>query len=314
MIDITDNRNKRKAKIIVAGVGGAGNNAINRMVEDGVEGIDLLGINTDMKALRCCKAGQVQIGEKLTKGLGAGAIPEVGEKAALESQTEIEQALKGADMVIVTCGMGGGTGTGATPVVAKISKNMGILTVGIVTRPFAFEGMVRRKNAEKGIEELKKNVDTMILIPNDRLLQIVDKKTTFPAALRKADEVLRQTVQAITDLISITSDINLDFADIQTVMKGKGMAYIGIGTGYGQEKAMDAVKMALESPLLETSVNGASDLLFSITGSISLLEIADTAGYIVERTGEDVNNIFGFRYDEEMQDSCSVTVIATGIK
>ncbi len=314
MIDITDNRNKRKAKIIVAGVGGAGNNAINRMVEDGVEGIDLLGINTDMKALRCCKAGQVQIGEKLTKGLGAGAIPEVGEKAALESQTEIEQTLKGADMVIVTCGIGGGTGTGATPVVAKISKNMGILTVGIVTRPFAFEGMVRRKNAEKGIEELKKNVDTMILIPNDRLLQIVDKKTTFPAALRKADEVLRQTVQAITDLISITSDINLDFADIQTVMKGKGMAYIGIGTGYGQEKAMDAVKMALESPLLETSVNGASDLLFSITGSISLLEIADTAGYIVERTGEDVNNIFGFRYDEEMQDSCSVTVIATGIK
>ncbi len=311
-IQISENR-KPKARIIVAGVGGAGNNAVNRMIDDKVQDIELLGINTDLKALNCLKAPQIQIGKKLTSGLGAGAIPEVGKNAALESSSEIGNAFVGADMVIITCGMGGGTGTGASPIVAGIAKEMGILTVGVVTKPFSFEGKVRSQNAIRGIAELKKNVDTLIIIPNDKLLRIVDRKTSFPDALKKADEVLRQTVQGITDLISVTADINHDFADLKTVMTDKGICHMGVGAAQGDEKAIEAAKMAISSPLLETSIEGASDLIFSISGDVSLWDVADAANYVMEKTGDTVNLIFGYRFDDSVQDDCSVTVIATGI-
>ena len=300
--------------IKVIGVGGAGNNAVNRMVEENIMGVEFIGINTDKQALQFCKAPTaMQIGEKLTKGLGAGAKPEIGEKAAEESQEEISQALKGADMVFVTCGMGGGTGTGAAPVIAQIAKDMGILTVGVVTKPFRFEARQRMNNALKGIENLKNAVDTLIVIPNDRLLEIVDRRTTMPDALKKADEVLLQAVQGITDLINVPGLINLDFADVQTVMTDKGIAHIGIGKAKGDEKALEAVKQAVSSPLLETTIEGASHVIINISGDISLIEANEAAGYVQELAGDDANIIFGAMYDENAEDEVTITVIATGL-
>ncbi len=315
MLEIMTNEAVSGAKIIVVGVGGAGNNAVNRMVDEKIDGVDFIGVNTDKQALQLCKAPRlIQIGEKLTKGLGAGAKPEIGEKAAEESSEELTNALKGADMVFVTCGMGGGTGTGAAPVVARIAKEMGILTVGVVTKPFRFEAKVRMSNALMGIEKIKDHVDTLIVIPNDKLLEIVDRRTTMPEALKKADEVLQQAVQGITDLINVPAVINLDFADVQTVMKDKGIAHIGIGTGKGDDKALEAVKMAVESPLLETSVSGATDVIINVSGDITLADANDAASYVQELAGDEVNIIFGAMYDESMSDSCTITVIATGIE
>lgn len=315
MLEIKTTEADSAAKIVVIGVGGAGNNAVNRMVDEGITGVEFVGVNTDQQALHLCKAPKLlQIGEKLTKGLGAGAKPEIGEKAAEESAEEISAALKGSDMVFVTCGMGGGTGTGAAPVVAKLAKEMGILTVGVVTKPFRFEAKARMENAVGGIEKLKEHVDTLIVIPNDKLLQIVDRRTTFPDALKKADEVLQQAVQGITDLINLPAIINLDFADVQTVMKDKGIAHIGIGTGKGDDKAQEAVKMAVESPLLESTITGATHIILNISGDISLADASDAADYIRDLTGENVNLIFGAMYDQTMADSCKITVIATGIE
>ena len=315
MLEIKTNDADVAAKIIVVGVGGAGNNAVNRMVDEKIDGVDFIGVNTDKQALQLCKAPKLlQIGEKLTKGLGAGAKPEIGEKAAEESAEEISAALKGADMVFVTCGMGGGTGTGAAPVVAKLAKDMGILTVGVVTKPFRFEAKARMVNALNGIERIKEHVDTLIVIPNDKLLEIVDRRTTMPEALKKADEVLQQAVQGITALINVPSVINLDFADVQTVMKDKGIAHIGIGEGKGDDKAMEAVKMAVESPLLETTISGASHVIINISGDITLADASDAASYVQELAGDDVNIIFGAMYDESKSDSCTITVIATGLE
>ena len=272
LLEIRSNDTDAAAKIIVVGVGGAGNNAVNRMIDENITGVDFIGVNTDKQALQLCKAPRLlQIGEKLTKGLGAGAKPEVGEKAAEESSEEISAALQGADMVFVTCGMGGGTGTGAAPVVAAIAKELGILTVGVVTKPFRFEARARMVNALNGIERLKAHVDTLIVIPNDKLLEIVDRRTTMPDALKKADEVLQQAVQGITDLINVPAVINLDFADVQTVMKDKGVAHIGIGYGKGDDKASEAIKMAVESPLLETTISGATDVILNVSGDISMM-------------------------------------------
>jgi len=295
-------------------VGGAGNNAVNRMIDENIAGVEFIGVNTDKQALQFCKAPTaMQIGEKLTKGLGAGARPDIGEKAAEESSEEISQALKGADMVFVTCGMGGGTGTGAAPVVAKIAKDMGILTVGVVTKPFRFEAKTRMSNALEGIENLKNSVDTLIVIPNDRLLEIVDRRTTMPDALKKADEVLQQAVQGITDLINVPGLINLDFADVQTVMIDKGIAHIGIGKAKGDDKAIEAVKQAVSSPLLETTIEGASHVIINISGDISLIEANEAASYVQELSGDEANIIFGAMYDENAQDEATITVIATGL-
>ena len=314
MLEIKTNDAESAAKIVVVGVGGAGNNAVNRMVDEVIEGVEFIGINTDKQALQLCKAPKLlQIGEKLTKGLGAGAKPEIGEKAAEESFEEIKEALTGCDMVFVTCGMGGGTGTGAAPVVAKIAKDMGILTVGVVTKPFRFEARTRMNNAIGGIEKLKTAVDTLIVIPNDKLLEIVDRRTTMPDALKKADEVLQQAVQGITDLIYKPAIINLDFADVQTVMKDKGVAHIGIGYGKGDDKAAEAIKMAVESPLLETTIAGATDVIINVSGDISMYDADDAASYVQQITGEDVNIIFGAMYDDTQADYCRVTVIATGL-
>ena len=315
MLEIKTNEAESAAKIIVVGVGGAGNNAVNRMVDEQIGGVDFIGVNTDKQALQLCKAPKLlQIGEKLTKGLGAGAKPEVGEKAAEESAEEISAALKGADMVFVTCGMGGGTGTGAAPVVAKLAKEMGILTVGVVTKPFRFEAKTRMTNALNGIERIKEYVDTLIVIPNDKLLEIVDRRTTMPEALKKADEVLQQAVQGITDLINLPAIINLDFADVQTVMTDKGIAHIGIGEGKGDDKALEAVKMAVESPLLETTITGATHMIINVSGDITLADVNDATSYVQNLAGEDVNIIFGAMYDESKSDSCSITVIATGLE
>ncbi len=275
-----------------------------------------IGINTDKQALTLCKAPTlIQIGEKLTKGLGAGAQPEIGEKAAEESMEELSSAVKGADMVFVTCGMGGGTGTGAAPVVAKIAKEQGILTVGVVTKPFKFEAKQRMVNALSGIDRLKESVDTLIVIPNDKLLEIVDRRTTMPDALKKADEVLQQAVQGITDLINLPAlIINLDFADVSTVMKDKGMAHIGIGNAKGDDKAIEAVKLAVASPLLETTIEGASHVIINISGDISLMDANDAASYVQELAGDDANIIFGAMYDESMTDEATITVIATGLE
>ena len=308
------NDQESSAKIIVVGVGGAGNNAVNRMIDENIGGVEFIGINTDSQALTLCKAPTaIQIGEKLTKGLGAGAQPEIGEKAAEENVEELTQAIKGADMVFVTCGMGGGTGTGAAPVVAKISKDMGILTVGVVTKPFKFEARTRMANAESGIEKLKENVDTLIVIPNDKLLEIVDRRTTMPEALKKADEVLQQAVQGITDLINVPGLINLDFADVKTVMVDKGVAHIGIGTATGDDKAIEAVKQAVTSPLLETTIEGASHVIINVSGDISLMDANDAASYVQNLTGEDTNIIFGALYDDKEADYVRITVIATGL-
>ena len=315
MLEITTNEAEAAAKIIVVGVGGAGNNAVNRMIDENIGGVEFIGINTDKQALKLCKAPTaLQVGEKLTKGLGCGAVPEVGEKAAEENLEEIAQALKGADMVFVTCGMGGGTGTGAAPVVAKVAKEQGILTVGVVTKPFRFEARARMNNALGGIEKLKENVDTLIVIPNDKLLEIVDRRTTMPEALKKADEVLQQAVQGITDLINVPALINLDFADVQTVMKDKGVAHIGIGVAKGDDKANEAVQIAVTSPLLETTIAGASHVIINISGDISLAEANEAASYVQDLTGEDAEIIFGARYDDTYPDECTITVIATGLE
>ena len=315
MIEIGMNEAEAAAKIIVVGVGGAGSNAVNRMIDENISGVEFIGVNTDKQALKLCKAPTVlQIGEKLTRGLGAGAQPEVGEKAAEESIDELQEAIKGADMVFVTCGMGGGTGTGAAPVVAKLAKDMGILTVGVVTKPFKFEAKTRMSNALNGVEKLKESVDTLIVIPNDKLLEIVDRRTTMPEALKKADEVLQQAVQGITDLINVPALINLDFADVQTVMKDKGVAHIGIGSAKGDDKANEAVRMAVTSPLLETTIQGASHVIINISGDISLMEANEAASFVQELAGEDANVIFGSRYDDTYPEECTITVIATGLE
>jgi cell division protein FtsZ len=315
MLEIKLPESEAAARIIVVGVGGAGNNAVNRMVTDGIVGVEFIGVNTDKQALQFSQAPTtMQIGEKLTKGLGCGGRPEVGAKAAEESSEDITAAFQGADMVFVTCGMGGGTGTGAAPIIAKIAKDMGILTVGVVTKPFRFEAKQRMQNAIKGIEQLKESVDTLIVIPNDRLLEIVDRRTTMPDALKKADEVLQQAVQGITDLINVPGLINLDFADVSSVMKDKGIAHVGIGAAKGDEKATEAVKMAISSPLLETTIQGATDVIINISGDISLVEANEAASYVEELAGENANIIFGAMFDESAQDECKITVIATGIQ
>ena len=315
MLEIMTTEADSSAKIIVIGVGGAGNNAVNRMIEENIGGVEFIGVNTDKQALMLCKAPKlIQIGEKLTKGLGAGGQPEIGQKSAEESIDELTAEIKGADMVFVTCGMGGGTGTGAAPVVAKIAKDMGILTVGVVTKPFKFEAKARMINALGGIERLKESVDTLIVIPNDKLLEIVDRRTTMPDALKKADEVLQQAVQGITDLINVPALINLDFADVQTVMKDKGLAHIGIGMSKGDDKAAEAVKLAVESPLLETTISGASHVIINISGDISLVDTSEAVNYVQDLSGENVNIIFGAKYDETMTDEAIITVIATGLE
>lgn len=314
MLEIKTNESEAAARIIVVGVGGGGNNAVNRMIDEQIAGVEFIAVNTDKQALQLCKAPTLmQIGEKLTKGLGAGAQPEVGEKAAEESAEEISAALKGADMVFVTCGMGGGTGTGAAPVVARIAKEQGALTVAVVTKPFRFESRTRMANALAGIDKLKENVDTMIVIPNDKLLEVVDRRTTMPEALKKADEVLQQGIQGITDLINVPSLINLDFADIQTVMRDKGIAHIGIGEGRGDDKALEAVKQAVASPLLETTIQGASHVIINISGDITLMDASDAADYVQELAGENANIIFGAMYDDTRSDEATITVIATGL-
>ena len=276
MLEIMNTEMEAAAKIIVIGVGGAGNNAVNRMVEEGIGGVEFIGVNTDKQALALCKAPTlIQIGEKLTKGLGAGAQPEVGQKAAEENIEELTAAVQGSDMVFVTCGMGGGTGTGAAPVVAKIAKEQGILTVGVVTKPFVFEAKQRMVNALSGIDRLKENVDTLIVIPNDKLLEIVDRRTKMSDALKKADEVLQQAVQGITDLINQPALINLDFADVCTVMRDKGLAHIGIGNAKGDDKANEAVRMAVASPLLETAIDGATHVIVNLSGNLTLADVAD---------------------------------------
>ena len=314
MLEIKTNESEAAAKIIVVGVGGGGNNAVNRMIDEQIAGVEFIAINTDKQALQLCKAPTLmQIGDKITKGLGAGARPEIGEKAAEESSEEIAAALKGADMVFVTCGMGGGTGTGATPVVARIAKEQGSLTVGVVTKPFRFESKTRMNNALAGIEKLKESVDTLIVIPNDKLLEVVDRRTTMPEALKKADEVLQQGIQGITDLINVPSLINLDFADVQTVMTDKGIAHIGIGQGRGDDKALEAVKQAVASPLLETTIAGASHVIINVSGDITLMDASDAAEYVQDLAGEDANIIFGAMYDDSRADEATITVIATGL-
>ena len=303
------------ANIKVIGVGGGGNNAVNRMVDNQIKGVQFLAVNTENQVLELSKADvTIQIGEKVTKGLGAGANPQVGEEAAQESREEIIKALEGADMVFVTAGMGGGTGTGAAPIVAECAKEVGALTVGVVTKPFAFEGKRRRAAAEKGIEFLTQKVDTIIVIPNDKLLQVVDKKCTITDAFSKADDVLRQGIKGISDLIQIPGLINLDFADVKTIMTEQGEALMGIGVGEGENRAVDAAKMAINSPLLETSIDGAKGLLLNISGSsdLSIFEVNEAAEIISEAADPDANIIFGSVIDESLGDKVQITVVATG--
>ena len=311
MVEIMPSVENTQARILVIGVGGAGNNAVNRMVDENVQGVELVGVNTDRQALSLCKAGtKIQIGEKLTKGLGAGAKPEIGEAAVEENREEITELVQGSDMVFVTCGMGGGTGTGAAPIIAEISKGLGILTVGVVTKPFTFEGKPRMNNAMSGIARLQDQVDTMIVIPNDKLLQICDKRTTIPDALKKADEVLQQGVQGITDMIYNPGLINVDFADIQTVMRDKGIAHIGMGVA---DEELEAIKTAMESPLLETTVAGATDVIVNFAGAVGMLEAQQAVEYLKDEAGDDVNVIFG-TVNADFGDQISATIIATGIK
>ena len=303
------------ANIKVVGVGGGGGNALNRMIEDGLKGVEFIAVNTDKQALEESKAGtKIQIGEKLTRGLGAGANPEIGECSAEESKAEIAEALKGADMVFITSGMGGGTGTGATPVIAEISKGMGILTVAVVTKPFPFEGKRRMSQAEKGIEELKQNVDTIITIPNEKLLQVVEKDTTIEEAFLKTDNILRQGVQGISDLITIPGLVNLDFADVKTIMLDTGVAHMGIGRARGENRAGEAARQAIHSPLLETSIEGAGGVLINVTGGkdLGLLEINEAAELVQKSVDPEANIIFGAVIDENLQDEIVITVIATG--
>ena len=303
------------ANIKVIGVGGGGNNAVNRMVDNQIKGVQFLAVNTENQVLELSKADvTIQIGEKVTKGLGAGANPQIGEEAAQESREEITKALEGADMVFVTAGMGGGTGTGAAPIVAECAKEVGALTVGVVTKPFAFEGKRRRAAAEKGIEFLTQKVDTIIVIPNDKLLQVVDKKCSVSDAFSKADEVLRQGIKGISDLIQIPGLINLDFADVKTIMTNQVEALMGIGEGTGENRAADAAKMAINSPLLETSIDGAKGILLNISGSseLGIFEVNEAAQIISDAADPDANIIFGSVIDESLGDKVQVTVVATG--
>ncbi len=310
-----DTTEKDFARIKVVGVGGGGNNAVDRMVSTGMQTVEFIAINTDKQALKKSSATQkLQIGEKLTRGLGAGAKPEIGQKSAEESREEIAACLKGADMVFVTAGMGGGTGTGATPVVASVAKELGILTVGIVTKPFGFEGKVRKTNAEAGVDDLKQNVDTLLIIPNDRLLSIADKNTTMESAFSMADDVLKQGVMGITDLIVTPALINLDFADVRTIMKDAGYAHMGTGRAKGENRAEEAAKAAISSPLLETTIQGAHGVILNITGGsdLGLLEVNAAAELIQNSVDPDANIIVGAMIDESFGDELSVTVIATG--
>lgn len=303
------------AKIKVIGLGGGGGNAINRMVESGVKGVEFIAANTDLQVLNSSKADvKIQIGASLTDGLGAGARPDIGKEAAVESKKEIEDALTGADMVFVTCGMGGGTGTGAAPVVAEIAQALGALTVGIVTKPFSFEGKKRMQNALAGIEELKKHVDTLIVIPNDRLREIIDKSTPMLEAFKEVDNVLRRGVQSISDLIAVVGLVNLDFADVRAVMEKSGHAIIGIGIGMGEDRAIEAAKQAVSSPLLETSIEGATDAIINVTGGVNLtLFEAEQASEVVRAAANsEINIIFGSVINENLSDEVIVTVIATG--
>ena len=303
------------ANIKVIGIGGGGNNAVNRMIDAGLKGVEFISINTDRQVLFTSKAEhKLQVGEKITRGLGAGANPEIGKKAAEESREDIAQLLQGADMVFITAGMGGGTGTGAAPIIAEIAKELGILTVGVVTKPFTFEGKRRMLYAEQGIEELKGRVDTLVTIPNDRLLQVIEKKTTMLEAFRIADDVLKQGVQGISDLIAVPGLVNLDFADVKTIMLEQGLAHMGIGEASGENRATEAAKQAIHSPLLETSILGAKGVLLNITGgtNLGLFEVNEAAELVVEAADQDANIIFGSVINEELKDEIRITVIATG--
>jgi cell division protein FtsZ len=305
------------AKIKVIGVGGGGNNAVNRMIESGVKGVDFIVANTDLQVLNNSQAPhKIQLGEELTKGLGAGAKPEIGREAAIESKEEIQEALEGADMIFVTCGMGGGTGTGAAPVIAEIAQEMGALTIGIVTKPFSFEGKKVMERAVSGLEELKKYVDTLIVIPNDRLREIVDKSTPLLESFKEVDNVLRRGVQSISDLIAVAGLINLDFADVKAVMENKGNALIGIGIGVGEDRAGEAARQAVSSPLLETSINGATDAIINVTGgnNLALSEVETVVETIRAASNTDINTIFGAVINENLSDEIIVTVIATGFE
>ena len=315
MFEIDDNSLDLYANIKVIGVGGGGSNAVNRMIELGLEGVDFVCVNTDAQALQTSKAPKrMQIGEKLTRGLGAGARPEIGQKAAEESYQEILEALRGSDMVFITAGMGGGTGTGAAPVVAQCAREIGALTVGVVTRPFSFEGPKRKKNADMGIENLKLNVDTIITIPNDKLLQVVDKKTPMTQAFKIADDILRQGVKGISDLIAVPGLVNLDFADVKSVMSNAGSALMGIGSASGENATVEAVKAAIDSPLLETNIEGARGILLNIMGateSLSMIEVNEASTTVQEAAHPDAEIIWGVSIDESLGDTVSVTVIAT---
>ncbi|CDE95135.1 cell division protein FtsZ [Clostridium sp. CAG:914] len=305
------------AKIKVIGIGGGGCNAVNRMINSGLKGVDFIVANTDLQVLNDSLAPtKIQLGSELTDGLGAGANPEIGREAALESKAEIEDALKGADMVFVTCGMGGGTGTGASPIIAEVAQDLGALTVGIVTKPFSFEGKKRMEQAIAGLDELKKHVDTLIVIPNDRLRELIDKSTPMLEAFREVDNILHRGVQSISDLIAITGLVNLDFADVKAVMKDRGNALIGIGVGSGENRAVEAAKQAVSSPLLETSINGATDAIINVTGgsSLTLFEVEEAAEVIRSAANTDINTIFGAVINENLNDEVIITVIATGFE
>lgn len=312
-----DVANHQFASLKVIGVGGGGTNAVNRMIEAKIQGVEFIAINTDGQALNRSNADiRLRIGDSLTKGLGAGANPEIGQKAAIESKEELLGVLQGADMVFITAGMGGGTGTGAAPVIAQMARELGALTVGVVTKPFLFEGRVRQNQAEKGVATLKENVDTLITIPNERLLQIVDKNTSIVEAFRMADDVLRQGVQGISDLITITGLINVDFADVKTIMSTAGSALMGIGLAKGENRAIQAAKSAINSALLETSIEGSKGVLLNITGSsnLTLADVNEAAGVITEAADPDANIIFGAVIDESLGEEIRVTVIATGFE
>ena len=304
-------------RIIVIGVGGGGSNAVNRMIENDVQGVEFVVVNTDAQALNLAIADRkFQIGRDLTRGLGAGGNPEVGQHAAEENLSELKELVKGADMVFITCGMGGGTGTGAAPVIAEISQDLGALTVGIVTKPFSFEGKKRMSQAVTGLDELKKHVDTLIVIPNDRLRELIDKSTPMLEAFREVDNVLHRGVQSISDLIAVSGLVNLDFADVKAVMKDRGNALIGIGVGSGENRAVEAAKQAVSSPLLETSINGATDAIINVTGgsSLTLFEVEEAAEVIRTAANTDINTIFGAVINENLNDEVIVTVIATGFE
>lgn len=315
MLELVSNESINEAKILVVGVGGGGNNTIDRMVEENVAGVDFLSINTDRQQLdRCNSISTLQIGANITKGLGAGANPEVGRLAAEESKEEIVKALEGYDMVFITCGMGGGTGTGATPIVAEMAKSAGILTVAAVTKPFSYEGTVRKRNADAGITELSKYVDTLIIVPNDKLLKICDRKTSLKDALKKADTVLQQGIQGITDLITIPGLINLDFADVRTVMLNKGRGHFGIGEASGEDRCLEAVKLAANSVLLETTIDHASHVIINFRGDVGLLETSEATEYVQGLVGDDASVFFGCIPGDGDDDTVRVTLIATGLE